>query len=271
VIRSGPDRALLVDAGPLPSAVDQCLRRLRVRHLDLVLLTHHHADHVLGLSGALRHRDTRQILVSPLAEPAGNAAEVHRVAAAAGVPVVQGWAGAAGGTETGEWGARWRLLAPAEPPAPPSPGEGGDGTAVNESSLVTVAEVTGPGGAVRGIVLGDLETDGQQRLLNRLQTGRADAGGPVDVYVVPHHGSARQEPRLCSALAPRVALVGVGADNDYGHPAPSTLAMLRGCGVRVHRTDQAGGIALVKAPDGQLRVVMQRRPPTGPARGPPTE
>lgn len=258
VVRSGPDRAVLLDTGPLPSGVDRCLRRLGVRHLDLVLLTHHHADHVRGLPGALRHREAGQLLVSPLAEPAGQVREVTRVAQAAGVPVRQGWAGVAGEAAAGGWAVRWRVLAPVDPPAPPPPGEDGDGTAVNESSLVTVLDVAGPAGSLRVLVLGDLETEGQRRLLDRLVSGRAGVDGPVDVLVVAHHGSARQEPGLCPALAPRVALIGVGADNDYGHPAPSALAMLRSCGPSVRRTDLEGNIAVVPAPDGTLTIVTDR-------------
>ena len=45
----------------------------------------------------------------------------------------------------------------------------------------------------------------------------------------------------------------VGADNDYGHPAPATLALLRRAGMRVERTDQDGDVA-VTVRDGRLGV-----------------
>ena len=53
VLRSGPHRAVLVDAGPDPPLVDRCLSQLGVDTLDAVVLTHFHADHVDGLSGAV--------------------------------------------------------------------------------------------------------------------------------------------------------------------------------------------------------------------------
>jgi competence protein ComEC len=259
-VRSGPDRAVLIDTGPLSGAVDSCLRQLGVRHLDLVVLTHHHADHVLGLPGALRRRDVATIMVSPLAEPAREASTVRRLATSAGARVSEGWAGDGGVVGASPWQVRWRLLAPVDPPTPPTSGESGDGTAVNESSLVVELEVGGPTGALRVMALGDLETAGQQRLLARLQGGRTSANGVTDVLVVAHHGSARQEQRLCAALAPRVALIGVGADNDYGHPALSTLAMLRECGPVVFRTDVSGHLAVVPDRRGGLSVVTSRRP-----------
>ena len=78
VLRSGTDRAVLVDAGPDPSLVDRCLRRLGVTTLDAVVLSHFHADHVDGLSGALDGRDVAQILVGPVPEPATTAAHRRR-------------------------------------------------------------------------------------------------------------------------------------------------------------------------------------------------
>jgi competence protein ComEC len=264
VLRSGPDRAVLVDAGPVPDRVDGCLRRLGIHRLDLVVLTHHHADHVLGLPGALHGRAVALILVSPLVEPAENATAARRWAADAGVPVAVGWAGmsgATGGAADG-WQVRWRLLAPRDPPQPPSAGEGGDGTAVNESSLVTEFDDGTPSGPLRVIALGDLETDGQQRLAGRMDAGLDAPAGPVDVVKVAHHGSARQSEALYRLLDARGALMGVGTGNDYGHPAPSALTMLRAAGAAVFRTDLDGDVAVVPSGGGVLRVA-ERGDPSG--------
>ena len=61
---------------------------------------------------------------------------------------------------------------------------------------------------------------------------------PADVLKVAHHGSAHQAPELLAAVRPRVALVSAGADNDYGHPAATTLRDLRRAGAAVARTDR---------------------------------
>jgi competence protein ComEC len=263
VLRSGRDRAVLVDAGPLPGPIDACLRRLGVRHLDLVLLTHDHADHVLGLPGALHGRPVPELVVSPLDEPVENSRLVRQWAAAAGAAVVVGGAGLAGAAGQLPWQVRWQVLAadvPATVARPASVGardrgpEGADGTRVNESSLVSAWQVSGPGGVIRVIGLGDLEVEGQQRLAARLTDGEVGLGGPVDVVKVAHHGSAKQDPNLYRLLAPRVAVIGVGAGNDYGHPAPSALALLREQGPAVFRTDRSGDIAVQPDADGALGV-----------------
>jgi competence protein ComEC len=111
-----------------------------------------------------------------------------------------------------------------------------DGSAANDASLV-VALRAGPLGLV---ALGDLETAAQAALARQIVIASA-----VDVVKVAHHGSARQDPGLYGRLRPRIALIGVGRHNDYGHPVPSTLAMLRAAGILVLRTDTEGDAAVV--------------------------
>jgi competence protein ComEC len=74
---------------------------------------------------------------------------------------------------------------------------------------------------------------------------------------VAHHGSALQDARLLRDVSPRLALISVGADNDYGHPAPSALRLLRSVGAVVARTDQDGDLAVV-ARRGHLSLTTQR-------------
>ena len=100
---------------------------------------------------------------------------------------------------------------------------------------------------VRMLLPGDVEPEAQAAL-------RRDVPGlTVDVLKVPHHGSRFQDGAWLTGLAPRVALVSVGADNDYGHPAPETTALLESAGAVVRRTDVGGDLAVV-VDDGRLRV-----------------
>lgn len=78
----------------------------------------------------------------------------------------------------------------------------------------------------------------------------------VDVLKVAHHGSAHQDPALLRSAHPRFALVSVGRDNPYGHPAPRTVDALRAGGAVVLRTDTDGAIAVTGAGPG-LRAVRR--------------
>lgn len=253
VARSGDHAAVVVDTGPEPVRADRCLRRLAVTTVDLLVLTHFHADHVGGVAGVLRGRTVTAALVSRLPEPAENVLAATTLLADRAVPVATAQAGATGLAGAGGRSVAWHVLR-AEGPGPDaftaavaprgSDDEGPDGTVVNEASVVTELVVTGPGGTLRVLGLGDLEADGQAGLLRGLRDGPLPLGGPVDVVKVAHHGSGVQDPALYQWVRAPVALVGVGADNDYGHPAARTLDLLAATGAVVHRTDLEGTVLL---------------------------
>ena len=82
------------------------------------------------------------------------------------------------------------------------------------------------------------------------------AGLRVDVLKVPHHGSRHQDLDWLTSLGARLALVSVGEDNDYGHPAPDLVAALDAAGASVWRTDVSGDV-VVMVRDGELGVVAR--------------
>lgn len=67
---------------------------------------------------------------------------------------------------------------------------------------------------------------------------------------MPHHGSPAQLPALAEAVAAPLALVSVGRDNDFGHPAPATLELYGRRGALVLRTDECGVVVVVRRVDG---------------------
>jgi competence protein ComEC len=243
VLDAGDGAAVVVDAGPDPAMVDGCLRRLGVRRVPLVVLTHFHADHVDGLAGVLRGRRVGAIEVTGLAEPPDGAAEVRLLAARAGVPVRV----ASVGERARVGPLSWQVLAPSGP----TPRE--SESPPNDASVVLLVESRG----IRLLLMGDEETGSQERLAGRLGSLH------VDVLKVAHHGSARQDPDLLRGLRARLAVVSVGRHNDYGHPAPATLRVLEQAGMIVRRTDLDGDVAVI-VDGGRLRVET-RRPAGRPA------
>jgi competence protein ComEC len=224
---------VVVDAGPEPVLMDACLRRLGVRRVPLVVLTHFHADHVDGLSGVLRGREVGVIEVTSLADPPAGAREVRELAGARRVPVRV----ARPGERVSLGPLAWQVLAAgATPVASDSP--------PNDASIVLLAETRG----IRLLLMGDEETGSQARLADVVR------GQHVDVLKVAHHGSAKQDPDLVRGLRPRLAVVSVGLRNDYGHPAPSTLRLMRSAGAMVRRTDTDGDVAVTVDDAGRLHV-----------------
>ncbi|WUJ83578.1 ComEC/Rec2 family competence protein [Streptomyces sp. NBC_00377] len=236
VLAAGGGAGVVVDAGPDPVLVDRCLTALGITRVPLVVLTHFHADHVAGLPGVLRGREVGAIQTTGFEEPVEQVAFVRKEAQAREVPVVR----AAAGERRRVGALDWEVLWP-----PPSPAPRPDGP--NDASVTLLVRVAG----LRMLLLGDLEPTAQQALL---RSPAAPLVRGVDVLKVAHHGSAYQDPELIHAVAPRLALISCGADNTYGHPAPSTVAALRAGGAVVLRTDRDGALAVTAGTGGELRV-----------------
>ena len=235
VLPTGPHEAVVVDTGPDPGLVDGCLDRLGVRRVPAVVLTHFHADHVDGLPGVLAGPGGRRGGGDQPARPPYGAAAVDRWAAAArgagAGPRVRG----AGASRGGELAGR----------GPQTP-------------VVRQPERRLRRGARRDRGPADPAHRGRRATVagSPAEALPAAGVGPVDVLKVPHHGSRYQDARLLTGLGARLALVSVGADNDYGHPDPGTLDLLREAGAAVRRTDLDGDVAVVVR-EGRLEVVTR--------------
>nr|NLI50110.1 ComEC/Rec2 family competence protein [Propionibacterium sp.] len=240
VFRAGPGEAVLVDAGPDPRLLGRCLDQLGVRRVPLAVVTHLHADHVTGLA-ALAGRGVATVLTSPARTPASGDAAVRTLVAAGSTRA------------TAEAGASWtagavRVDVLAVPILEDvGIADEGESSAENDGSLLLRVDVDG----LTVLLAGDAEDTGQERLL-RLQPLL-----DVDVLLVPHHGSARQSAAFLRAAAPAIALVSVGEDNDYGHPAGRTLRLVGETTRTILRTDEHGSIALARTPAG-WSVTTQR-------------
>lgn len=232
-LRVSEHAAIVVDAGPDPRPMDACLDRLGVRQVPLFVLTHFHADHVDGVAAVFDGRRVDQVWTTRLQDPPEGVAALQEAARAAGVVPVPAPYGATVRIGQVTLQVLW--------PLPDSPTEGpGDGSTANGASVVLLARTHG----TRILLTGDVEPDGQEAI------ARAAPGLGVDVLKIPHHGSRYQDEGWLLGLHPRLAIASVGADNDYGHPAASTLDPLAAAGVRILRTDRDGSVAVTVGAQG---------------------
>ncbi|MDQ4213137.1 ComEC/Rec2 family competence protein [Microbacterium sp. ASV81] len=234
-------RTMLIDTGPDPDPLRRCLDGLGIARLDVLLLTHFDKDHAGAADALIGGADV------VLHGPPGTASHERLLGRlrAGGSRVVDAAAGMTGRLG----GADWRVLWPRRDERVFPPG----------NDVGVIVEVEG-GGVPRSVFLADLSA-ASQGMLRRIAHPHAYA-----VVKVAHHGSADQDPQLYADLRPALALISVGAGNDYGHPRQKTLDLLRSLRTPILRTDRRGTI-LVGQHDGSLRIWTER-PDPGPDRSP---
>jgi competence protein ComEC len=196
------------------------LRRLGVKSLSLVVLTHPQRDHVGGAEQVLKKLSVGAVLDPAIPSESPEERAARAAARGHGVKIVVARAGE--GFRIGQL--RIRVLWP--------DGQGSPGDDPNNHAIVLVASY----GQTDALFTADAESD----VSGHLQLP------PVEILKVAHHGSA--DAGLgdeLKELRPRIAVISVGAGNDYGHPTPSTLATLGAVpGLAVYRTDLNGRVVV---------------------------
>lgn len=230
MLRVADHSAVVIDTGSGDGSAAACLRRYGVSDVPLLILTHPHSDHDGGVAEVLESVQVGAAWVPQVATAEGLDFAAHSLAeagAAVTVPRVgQTWVGP--GVEV--------TLRQARPAAPlPQPGRKIDGTVLNDASLVVSASVQD----VTLLALGDVEYAAQADLVKALP-GTLE----VDVVKVPHHGSRVQDSTLAGRIKAAVAVVSVGSDNTYGHPADTALELYGGTGTSVFRTDWCADVVV---------------------------
>ncbi|HWQ56076.1 MAG TPA: MBL fold metallo-hydrolase [Bryobacteraceae bacterium] len=214
------DAAVVFDTGR-NGEIAGLLRREGVTRIDLLVLSHSHADHTGGLAAVIK--------AFPVVETwyAGEfKGKVGRALASAGR------------TERVEAGANKRIggLTLTVLHAQPNGGGRGRGAEsdVNNGSLVVKAVY----GESRYLFPGDCELGCWEEMF---RAGRRELR--ADVLKAAHHGSWNgTNSGVLGNVRPSTVVISVGADNRYGHPHPVVLKLLEKLGALVFRTDRQGSI-----------------------------
>lgn len=229
-------KTMLVDTGPAWSRGDAgryivapALRRLGVRTIDYLVITHSHPDHAGGLAAILETFPVGELWWPRLDGPdqSGSTGPSRE----SELPLQRFWK--RGDRLVLEGGTAVRFL---NPPWPPY--RGGE-RAVNDNSLVFT--VTGP--SLEVLMTGDA---GERPLAEIVSLLEEDGGSRA--VKVPHHGALQGATKeLASRYRPDYAVISVGR-NRYGHPDPSTEQAYAGA-AEVLRTDIEGAV-FIEGRDG---------------------
>ncbi|MFA5894394.1 MAG: MBL fold metallo-hydrolase [Candidatus Shapirobacteria bacterium] len=116
--------------------------------------------------------------------------------------------------------------------------EGGD---PNENSLIGVLSYKDK----KILMMGDATSEAEQRLVWQGILRQAQDGKGIDILKISHHGSDRAtSPELLDEVNPEMAIISVGKDNKFGHPAKTVIKRLEERGIKINRTDNMGDVTV---------------------------
>ncbi|WP_081972415.1 ComEC/Rec2 family competence protein [Paenibacillus borealis] len=229
------------------------LKQRGIHRLDAVILTHGDQDHAGGLQAVLEGMPVSALLFNGTLADTAPYTKLMTTALAADVrlyPVQQGMVLAA------DEATQLHFLWP-EPNADgqPLPDEVED---QNHESVVFRLEMNGRS----FLFTGDMDQAAEEAILQSAQQAGMQAGKPIDILKVAHHGSkTATSADWLSFWNPGAAVISAGVNNLYGHPNGDVLERLHNSGTAVYRTDQQGETQLrVLAEEIKVRYKLNQRP-----------
>lgn len=221
---------MLIDGGDVSAGdkVYSVLEEKGIQHLDILVMSHLHADHIGGLTKALTYASQIDLTLANTSE--GNKETFRKVE-----------------NELSTNGAQIKV---------PNEGETFKlGSA--EIEVVDVASETENDSLVlmityedtKFLFTGDIGFDAQTRISDKYANEK-DEEYKISLMKMPHHGSAKSKTgendgslyRFIRTFMPEYAVISVGKGNTYEHPHEKTLSLLEDADVKVYRTDEHGDI-----------------------------
>lgn len=227
LITTPNDQRILIDGGPNNAVMAKLDRSIPFyqRKIDAIILSHPHADHLVGLIPVLKKFEVKDVYLTGVIQTTPEYLEFLNELKAKNIPthaVTIGDNLDLGDNIKMEFYFPFKNLS------------GQRVENLNNSSIVSKLIW----GKSKVVFTGDLEKEGQDELL----ATKPDLS--AQLLKVPHHGSKDSaNESFLNAISPKYAVICVGKDNKFGHPAPSHLASLKN--VSVYRTDEDGDVQFI--------------------------
>ena len=98
---------------------------------------------------------------------------------------------------------------------------------------------------------GDIEKIAEEKIISYVKEDELKS----TIIKVAHHGSKTSSTeKFIEKVKPKIALIGVGENNTFGHPSNITIETLEKAGTKIYRTDKMGEIILQINKKGRIKI-----------------
>ena len=215
-----PDgKTMLIDAGEsnYGNTVVNYIKALGYSKIDYLVATHPHADHIGGMTKVIQSFSIGAVYMPNATTTTQTYIDLITAIKNAGLTITTAKAGASIFNSNG---VSANIVAP------------NMANYEDLNNFSAVIKITYSSNSF--LFMGDAE---------ELSENEITADVNADVLKVGHHGSTSSTSQtFLNKVSPKYAVISVGADNDYGHPAQITLDKLSSAGATIYRTDKDGTV-----------------------------
>lgn len=234
VVELTDKRLMLIDAGEAQSStkIINYIKNLGYNKIDYVIATHPHADHIGGMADVIKAFDIGTIYMPKVVATSKTYENLLNTISEKGLKIKSGKSG----TEViNEENLQAIMVAP----------NSDKYSGYNDYSIVLKLTY----GATTYLFTGDAEEKSEQEITNDITS---------DVLKVGHHGSdTSSSEEFLAKVNPKYAVISVGANNKYNHPAEVTITKLQKYTKNIYRTDLNGNIIITS--DGvEIKVTTEK-------------
>lgn len=207
----------------------------RILKIDYVLISHFDTDHCGGILTIMEKVKVKNIIISEQAEHSENYERFKKLMIHKKIRLIEVKKGDK--IKIGRY-SEFKILFPTSRLLSENP--------LNNNSIVAQFNYNN----FKMLFTGDIEKLAEQQIL---KTEKAEIR--ADILKVAHHGSKTSSiPEFIKAVKPKIALIGVGKNNTFGHPNQQTIKNLENIKCRIYRTDLQGEIIIKIDQKGRMNV-----------------
>lgn len=254
LIRTETNKVILIDSGGstasssfdvgnkvlLPYLLDR-----RIKKIDFIIVSHFDADHCQAFETVIDNINVRKVVVCKQSMITQEYLNIINKCKKKNIKIIV--------VERGDKlkidkRTEFEILHPGERFL--DDGKGG----LNANAIVCKMNYKLNNGKIFSILFtGDIEVEAEKEL-EQVYGKKLKA----DILKVAHHGSkTSSREKFIKLVSPKIALIGVGENNKFGHPADITLERLEKENVKVYRTDQMGEVSITINKNGEIKVKTQ--------------